>query len=419
MWIEERDQNQIEWAIGELVTDHLAHTLVAAPQVEPAAIHQVVIGRDPVGAVVVAADRRHDRARAEKATHRVVEQLDRRGRRNGAVVEIARDDHQVRASRSATSSTNQSAKLCWSVSSDTGPNCRPRCQSLVWMIFTGFPSGLVLVHPLGASQDPWARPYRWRVTCHDVAGARSFTAADGSSVSPGVGPSRGMAKALLTRYRFILHDRPQSDTLADHADPASVEHAVGRLTTELTRMRVELDESIRLATHDALTGLPNRRTITERLAEAIDRSTSGAVAAMFVDIDRFKVINDLYGHEVGDRVLCEVGERLRDAVGDAGEVGRLGGDEFVVVVRGATGERLSGIAARVLECVGPTVDVGLRVLPLTVSVGVAPVMAACGAADLLSRGCCDVPRQAGRQGFGGPLRRGHGTRPARTRRAGT
>lgn len=178
---------------------------------------------------------------------------------------------------------------------------------------------------------------------------------------------------------------PHPDTLADHADPASVEHAVGRLTTELARMREELDESIRLATHDALTGLPNRRTITERLAEALDRSTSGAVAAMFVDVDRFKVINDLYGHEVGDRVLCEVAERLRDAVGAAGEVGRLGGDEFVVVVRGATGERLSGIAARVLECVGPTVDIGLRVLPLTVSVGVAPVMSACGAADLLSR----------------------------------
>lgn len=178
---------------------------------------------------------------------------------------------------------------------------------------------------------------------------------------------------------------PQHDTLADIGDPSTIEHAVVRLTTELARMREELDESIRLATHDALTGLPNRRTITERLAAAIEAPDSGAVAAMFVDVDRFKVINDLYGHEVGDRVLCEVADRLREAVGLAGEVGRLGGDEFVVVVKGATGKRLSRMAARLLASVGPTVDIGLRALPLSVSVGVAPVMPACGAADLLSR----------------------------------
>lgn len=164
-----------------------------------------------------------------------------------------------------------------------------------------------------------------------------------------------------------------------------VDTTLVHLTAELARIRAELDESTRLATHDALTGLPNRRTITERLHEAMVRSDGRGVAAMFIDVDRFKVINDLYGHEVGDRVLCEVAHRLRDAVGESAEVGRLGGDEFVVVVHHATEQRLARLADAVFDHVGPTVDVGHRTLPLTVSVGVAPATSVCGAAELLDR----------------------------------
>lgn len=158
-----------------------------------------------------------------------------------------------------------------------------------------------------------------------------------------------------------------------------------QVTAELARMRAELDESTRLATHDALTGLPNRRTITERLASAIERSEGRGVAVMFIDVDRFKVINDLYGHEVGDQVLCEVAGRLRAAVGESGEVGRLGGDEFVVVVHQASRDRLVTLASRVLEWAGPTIDIGHRVLPLTLSIGVAPATGSHTAAQLLDR----------------------------------
>lgn len=158
-----------------------------------------------------------------------------------------------------------------------------------------------------------------------------------------------------------------------------------QLAAELARIRAELDESTRLATHDALTGLPNRRTVTERLAEAMARADGEHVAAMFIDVDRFKVINDLYGHEVGDRVLCEVAHRLRDALPESAEVGRLGGDEFVVIVQHATERRLIEIATAVSDRVGPTVDVGHRTLPLTVSVGVAPATSIGGAAEVLDR----------------------------------
>jgi diguanylate cyclase (GGDEF)-like protein len=159
-----------------------------------------------------------------------------------------------------------------------------------------------------------------------------------------------------------------------------------RLTAELQSIREELDATIRLASHDALTGLPNRRTITERLADAVDQAAGGGgVAVMFIDVDRFKVINDLYGHEVGDRVLREVAERIRSALGDDDEVGRLGGDEFVVVVHDATADRVARVAASISDAVGPTVDVGHRTLPLTVSLGVAIAHREHVATELLDR----------------------------------
>ncbi len=179
---------------------------------------------------------------------------------------------------------------------------------------------------------------------------------------------------------------PRSTPPLDHLGTDDPGLSLVRLTAELQSIREELDATIRLASHDALTGLPNRRTITERLADAVDQSSGeGGVAAMFIDVDRFKVINDLYGHEVGDRVLREVAERIRGALGDDDEVGRLGGDEFVVVVRDATPERVAHLAWAITDAVGPTVDVGHRTLPLTVSLGVAMAHRDHVATELLDR----------------------------------
>src|SRR5439155_18157095 len=82
------------------------------------------------------------------------------------------------------------------------------------------------------------------------------------------------------------------------------------------------------ATHDPLTGLANRTLVLDRLAGALGQE---AVAVLFIDLDKFKVINDSLGHTVGDRVLRIAGERLRRAVRAGDLVGRLGGDEFVVI----------------------------------------------------------------------------------------
>ncbi|MDP3407008.1 bifunctional diguanylate cyclase/phosphodiesterase [Bosea sp. (in: a-proteobacteria)] len=98
------------------------------------------------------------------------------------------------------------------------------------------------------------------------------------------------------------------------------------------------------ATHDALTGLPNRLSFHERLTEALSRRTDGSVALYLVDLDDFKSINDTLGHDVGDHLLIAVGERLQQALEPGDVVARLGGDEFVVIAELAGG--LDQAAAR-------------------------------------------------------------------------
>jgi diguanylate cyclase (GGDEF)-like protein len=118
---------------------------------------------------------------------------------------------------------------------------------------------------------------------------------------------------------------------------------------ELTNRQQEL---VFLATHDALTGLPNRTLILDRTEQTLTRArhTKEPVAALFVDLDNFKAINDSLGHGVGDELLCAVAARLQGVVRDTDALGRLGGDEFVVVASGlslAAGPEL--IAERLLE----------------------------------------------------------------------
>jgi diguanylate cyclase (GGDEF)-like protein len=103
-----------------------------------------------------------------------------------------------------------------------------------------------------------------------------------------------------------------------------------RTDEELTRREEELSF---LATHDALTGLPNRTLILDRVEQMLARSrrSQTPVAALFIDLDNFKSINDTLGHGAGDELLRAVTARLNGVIRDADALGRLGGDEFVVI----------------------------------------------------------------------------------------
>src|SRR5471032_1028065 len=99
--------------------------------------------------------------------------------------------------------------------------------------------------------------------------------------------------------------------------------------------KAKADERIQyLATHDGLTGLPNRAKFTQLLHQSIESAgrSHRKLAVLFIDIDRFKVINDSLGHDAGDALLIEMGKRLRNDLRAGDFVSRLGGDEFVVVL---------------------------------------------------------------------------------------
>jgi len=133
------------------------------------------------------------------------------------------------------------------------------------------------------------------------------------------------------------------------------------------------DRLDKLAHHDQLTGLPNRMFLQAHLPTAIERSRSAGamLAVLFLDLDRFKHINDSRGHEVGDKLLQEIARRVRSAVRPEDVVVRMGGDEFIVVLEKVTGiEQVQSTASRINELLGAPVTIDGRALVATVSIGV-------------------------------------------------
>ncbi len=114
--------------------------------------------------------------------------------------------------------------------------------------------------------------------------------------------------------------------------------------TERRALELELEHQ---ATHDTLTGLPNRALLLDRLGQALARVRRGEspCAVLFLDLDGFKVVNDTLGHDVGDRLLVAVGQRLRTRLRDADTLARLGGDEFVALLEGVGNEDQAAAAA--------------------------------------------------------------------------
>jgi diguanylate cyclase (GGDEF)-like protein/PAS domain S-box-containing protein len=129
----------------------------------------------------------------------------------------------------------------------------------------------------------------------------------------------------------------------------------------------------KLAHHDHLTGLPNRTYLQAHLPAAIGRAKAAGqmLAVLFLDLDRFKHINDSRGHEVGDKLLQEIAKRVRAAVRPTDVVVRMGGDEFIVVLDHVTGiDQVQTTATRVNEVLGAPVVIDGRALVATVSIGV-------------------------------------------------
>lgn len=163
-------------------------------------------------------------------------------------------------------------------------------------------------------------------------------------------------------------DMEAAQVLADVA-AAYIHNAQGRADALDT-----LDVLRQRSLHDPLTGLPNRTLLKERLEQAVARTTRShdVVAVLFVDLDRFKAINDRHGHLIGDKLLIAVAERLTGVLRAGDTLARLSGDEFIIMCEGLEHEDLSErVAERAVAALRPPFDLDGHQIRVSASVGVA------------------------------------------------
>jgi diguanylate cyclase (GGDEF)-like protein len=171
------------------------------------------------------------------------------------------------------------------------------------------------------------------------------------------------------------------ETFAGHA---SILLENGRLEHSLAEV-TQLKEQLRhQAYHDTLTGLPNRLHLLETIQQELDRDR-GLTAVLYLDLDRFKAVNDTWGHSAGDELLSEFARRLGGAMRVNDLAARLGGDEFAVLVRGAGTEAAIAAAERLLQAVDGTYALGCGEIACHVSVGIAVGAAGATTAEDLIR----------------------------------
>src|SRR5690606_33045934 len=142
-----------------------------------------------------------------------------------------------------------------------------------------------------------------------------------------------------------------------------------RYAIERKRSEIKLNY---LARYDSLTGIPNRQYLCDQLERAVTRAQRGRkkLGLLFLDLDRFKGVNDTLGHQLGDKLLCAVVERLKSSIRAGDLLARLGGDEFAVLLEDVTGPlEVEAVARTLVACFVEPFDVGHRQVSVTASIG--------------------------------------------------
>lgn len=180
-------------------------------------------------------------------------------------------------------------------------------------------------------------------------------------------------RTVTCKDESVVHIRVNSSPLLD-ADGAPI--GIVSVSIDIGEQKALEDQLLRLAYHDTLTGLANRAYFLERLTETAAHSAAGGptAAVLFLDLDRFKIVNDSLGHGAGDRVLKEVASRLQHCLRPSDTLARFGGDEFAVLLAGVSGlAEAGGVADRIIAAVETPFALDDREAFLGGSVGIALV----------------------------------------------
>ncbi len=188
----------------------------------------------------------------------------------------------------------------------------------------------------------------------------------------------GMTSSFEAEYRIRHQDGSYAWMLSRGIAVRDATGAATRMAgsqTDITMRKKAEEQLLHDALHDALTGLPNRALMMDRIACALGRARRRpecSMAALFLDLDRFKVINDSLGHMLGDQLLIEIGRRLQACVRPGDTVARLGGDEFTILLEPLTGEEgATSVTTRIQRELSRPFQLGGQEVYTTASIGIA------------------------------------------------
>ena len=178
----------------------------------------------------------------------------------------------------------------------------------------------------------------------------------------------------------------------------TVSHYVG-IFSDISEHKASQAHIQQLAHFDSLTGLPNRSLLADRVRQAISRveRSNETLALVFLDLDRFKNVNDALGHRIGDELLIQVAQRLKAVLRDEDTVSRLGGDEFILVLPGAQADGAAHVAEKVLKSIVQPYFIEAYELTITPSLGIAMYPADGDSYEALSM-CADAAMYRAKQG---------------------
>lgn len=228
---------------------------------------------------------------------------------------------------------------------------------------------------------------------------RSFALTSGmvSSWSDPIIGSSGQQLGVVTLYRDQVGE-------PDEMNMGRMRYASHLSAIAIERKRIE-EQMQHQASYDTLTGLPNRRLFRDRLREEIGKAERGgeSLALLFIDLDRFKEVNDTLGHEIGDLLLVEAAQRIRAGIRESDTVARLGGDEFTVILpRVDDMSHLGRIAQNIVNAMIKPFRLELHTVYVSTSIGIAAYPFDTESADGLV-GCADqamyAVKEKGRNGF--------------------